>query len=48
MLELNSIKKQLESEVTFVDFCHVCTLFLNTNNKNLAGLKVSKTKNLVI
>ena len=48
LLELNSVKKQLQSEISFFDFCHVCTFSLNINNKNLTELKVSKTKNLVI
>ena len=38
MLELNSVKKQLQSETSFFDFCHVCTFFLNINNKKLSNL----------
>ena len=38
LLELNSVKKQLQSEISFFDFCHVCTFFLNINNKKLSNL----------
>ena len=44
MLELNSVKKQLQSEINFYNFCHVCTLFLNINNKNLSRAKSIQNK----
>ena len=37
--ELNRAKKQLKSKISFFDFCHVCTLFLNINNKKLNRAK---------
>ena len=46
LLELNSIKKQLQSKICFVDFCHVCTLFLNINNKKLSRAKSIQNRKL--
>ena len=44
LLELNSVKKQLQSKINFYDFWHVCTLFLNINNKNLSRAKSIQNK----
>ena len=33
--------------IQYLDFCDIYTPFLNTNNKNLAELKASRTKDLV-
>ena len=46
LLELNSVKKQLQREISFFDFCHVCTLFLNINNKKLHRAKSIQNKKL--
>ena len=46
LLELNSVKKQLQSEISFFDFCHVCKLFLNINNKKLNRAKSIQNKKL--
>ena len=46
LLELNSVKKQLQSEISFFDFCHVCTFFLNINNKKLNRAKSIQNKKL--
>ena len=46
LLELNSVKKQLQSEISFFDFCHVCTFSLNINNKKLNRAKSIQNKKL--
>ena len=46
LLELNRVKEQLQSEISFFDFCHVCTLFLNINNKKLNRAKSIQNKKL--
>ena len=46
LLERNSVKKQLQIEISFFDFCHVCTLFLNINNKKLNRAKSIQNKKL--
>ena len=46
LLELNSVKKQLQSEISFFDFCHVYTFFLNINNKKLNRAKSIQNKKL--
>ena len=51
LLEHNSVKKQLESKISFFNFCHVCTLFLNINNKKLnrdKRIQNKKFSNLVL
>ena len=51
MLELISVKKQLGSKISFFDFCHVCTLFLNINNKKLnraKSIQNQKLSNIVL
>ena len=46
LLELNSVKKQLQSEIRFFYFYHVCTFFLNINNKKLNRAKCIQHKKL--
>ena len=46
LLELNNVKKELQSKIGFVDFCHICTLFLNINNKKLSRAKSIQNKKL--
>ena len=46
LLELNGVKKQLQSKISFFDFCHVCTLFLNINNEKLNRAKSIQNKKL--
>ena len=46
LLEPNSVKKQLQSKISFVDFCNICTLFLNINNKKLSRAKSIQNKKL--
>ena len=46
LLEINSVKKELQSKICFFDFCHVCTLFLNINNKKLNSAKSIQNKKL--
>ena len=42
LLQLNSVKKQCK--ISFVDFCHICTLFFNINNKKLSRAKSIQNK----
>ena len=42
----NSVKKQLQNKISFVDFCHICTLFLNINNEKLCRAKSIQNKKL--
>ena len=37
---------ELQSKISFVDFCHICTLFLNINNKKLSRAKSIQNKKL--
>ena len=46
LLELNSIKKQLQSKISFIDSWHICTLSLNINNKKLSRAKSIQNKKL--
>ena len=46
MLELTSVKKELQSKNSIVDVCHICTLFLNINNKKLSRAKSIQNKEL--
>ena len=51
LLELNSVKKQLQNEINFYNFWHVRTLFLNINNKKLnraKSIQNTKLSNLVL
>ena len=51
LLELNSVKKQLQSKISFFDFCPVCAPFLNINNKKLnraRSIQNKKLSNLVL
>ena len=45
-LELNNVKKQLPSKIIFFSFCHICTPFLNTNNKKRSRAKSIQSKKL--
>ena len=46
LFELNSAKKQLQSKISFVNFCHICTFFLNINNKKRSRAKSIENKKL--
>ena len=44
LLERNSVKKQLQFEISFFDFSQVCALFLNIDNKKLNRSKSIQNK----
>ena len=43
---LETIKKNLNAKMNYIDYIHVCTIFLVSNDKNISKIKNTQSKKL--
>ena len=43
---LETIKKNLNAKMNYIDYVHVCTTFLVSNDKNISKVKNTQSKKL--